>query len=80
MLTIEGITTGNQATSVTWRRSNLIVNRNTRLAGGGSFYDGGGAAIVNTGPCESHMYRVALLVTGNLPGFYTYTYNHQYLG
>ncbi len=72
-LTIEGITTGGRATSVTWRRNNLIVNRNTRLAGGGSFYDGGGETIVGTGPCESRMYRVALLVRGYLPGTYTYT-------
>ncbi len=70
---IEGITTGSQATSVIWRRNNLIVDRNTRWAGGGSFYDGGGQSIVGTGPCESHMYRVALQVTGRLPGTYTYT-------
>ncbi len=73
MLVIEGITTGAQATSVTWRRNNVIVDRNTRLAGGGSFYDGGEDTIVGTGPCESHMYRVALLVIGRLPGHYTYT-------
>ncbi len=72
-LTIEGITTGGQATSVIWRRNGLAVDRNTRLAGGGSFYDGGGETIVGTGPCESRMYRVALLVTGRLPGTYTYT-------
>ncbi len=72
MLTIEGITTGGRPTLVTWRRNNLIVNRNTRLAGGGSFYEGGGETIV-TGPCERRMYRVALLVTGYLPGSYTYT-------
>ncbi len=50
-----------------------MVDRNTRLAGGGRFYDGGGPTIVGTGPCESHMYRVALLVNGRLPGDYTYT-------
>ena len=72
-LIIKGFTTGGQATSVTWRRNNVMVDRNTRLAGGGSFYDGGGETIVGTGPCESHMYRVALLVTGRLPGSYTYT-------
>ncbi len=72
-LIIEGFTTGGQATSVTWRRNNVMVDKNTRLAGGGSFYDGGGETIVGTGPCESHMYRVALLVTGRLPGSYTYT-------
>ncbi len=58
---------------MTWRRNGGIVDRNTRLAGGGSFYDGGGETIVGTGSCESHMYRVALLVTGHLPGTYTYT-------
>ncbi len=73
VLVIEGLTTGSQATSVTWRRNNVIVDRNTRLAGGGSFYDGGGDAIVGTGPCESHMYRVALQVRGYLPGTYTYS-------
>ncbi len=73
MLVIEGITTGGQATSVTWRRNNGIVDRNTVLAGGGSFYNGGGGAIVGSGPCEMRMYRVALQVTGRLPGTYTYT-------
>ncbi len=72
-LTIEGITTGGRPTSVTWRRNNVIVDRNTRLAGGGSFWDRGGQTIVGTGPCERRMYRVALLVTGYLPGTYTYT-------
>ncbi len=72
-LIIKGFTTGGQATSVTWRRNNVMVDRNTRLAGGGSFYDGGGETIVGTGPCASRMYRVALLVTGRLPGSYTYT-------
>ncbi len=73
MLTVEGITTGGRATSVTWRRNNNVVDRTTRLAGGGSFYNEGGEAIVGTGSCESHMYRVALQVTGYLPGTYTYT-------
>ena len=73
VLIIEGITTGGRPTSVTWRRNNVMVDRNTRLAGGGSFYDGGGETIVGTGPCESRMYRVALLVRGYLPGTYTYT-------
>ncbi len=58
---------------MTWRRNNVIVNRNTRIAGGGRLYDGGGETIVGSGPCESHMYGVALLVTGLLPGTYTYT-------
>ena len=72
-LTIEGITTGGRPTSVTWIRNNVMVDRNTRLAGGGSFWDGGGETIVGTGSCESHMHRVALLVRGRLPGTYTYT-------
>ncbi len=58
---------------MTWRRNNDIVDRNTRLAGSSSFYDGGGETIVGTGSCESRMYRVALAVTGHLPGSYTYT-------
>ncbi len=73
MLLIEGITTGGRPTSVTWRRNNVMVDRNTRLAGGGRFFDGGGETIVGTGPCVSRMYRVALQVTGRLPGSYTYT-------
>ncbi len=73
VLIIEGITTGGQATSVTWRWNNTIVDKHTRLTGGDSFYDGGGENIIGTGPCESHMYRVALLVRGYLPGTYTYT-------
>ncbi len=56
-----------------WERNYVTVDRNTRLAGGGSLYDGGGETIVGTGSCESHMYRVALLVRGRLPGSYTYT-------
>ncbi len=75
-LVIEGITTGGQPTSVTWRRNGLAVDRNTMLAGGGSFFDGGGETIVGTGPCESQMYRVGLLVRGRLPGSYTYTVNN----
>ncbi len=73
LLVIEGITTGGQATSVTWRRNNVMVDRYTRLAGGSSFFDGGGDTIVGTGPCEMRMYRVALAVIGRLPGSYTYT-------
>ncbi len=73
VLTIEGITTGGRATSVTWRRNNTIIDRHTRVADGDSFYDGGGQTIVGTGPCESRMYRVALQLNGYLPGTYTYT-------
>ncbi len=58
---------------MTWRRNNVIVDRITRLANGARFYDGGGDTINDTGPCESHMYRVALQVIGRLPGTYTYT-------
>ncbi len=72
-LVINGITTGSQATSVTWRRNGDMVDRNTRPVGGGSLFDGGGEAIVGTGPCESRMYRVALAVTGLFSGTYTYT-------
>ncbi len=73
VLLIEGITTGGQATSVTWIRNNVMVDRNKILAGGGSFFVAGGETIVGTGSCESHMYRVALLVRGYLPGTYIYT-------
>ncbi len=74
LLVIEGITTGGQPTyPATWRRNNVIVDGNTRSAGGCSFFVGGGQAVVGTGPCESHMYRVAIAVIGRLPGSYTYT-------
>ncbi len=73
LLVIEGITTGSQASSVIWRRNNLIVDSNTRPASGGYFFVGGGDTIVGTGPCEMRMYRVALAVIGRLPGSYTYT-------
>ncbi len=45
VLTIEGITTGGKATSVTWRRNNTIIDRHTRVADGDSYYDGGGQTI-----------------------------------
>ena len=51
----------------------MMVDRNTRLAGDGAFWDGGGETIVGTRPCEMRMYRVALLVSGFQPGTYTYT-------
>ncbi len=76
-LVIEGITTGAQATSVTWRRNGSIIDRNTMVANG-SFSVGGGDTIVSGNPCERRMYRVALLVTGYLPGTYTYTANNSY--
>ena len=61
---------------MTWRRNNLITDRNTRLAGGGSFYDGE-ETVTDTGSCESHKYRVTLRVTGRLPGTYTYTVSNN---
>ena len=71
-LVIRGETTGSRATSVVWRRNGTVVDRNTVVAGG-SFFDGGGDPISNTGPCPTHIYRVGLLVTGYLPGEYSYT-------
>ncbi len=67
-LAIEGITTGAQATSVTWRRNGSMIT-----SGAGGFFIGGGDTIVGTGPCASHMYRVAIQLNGYLPGSYTYT-------
>ena len=53
-----------------------MVDRTTVVAGG-SFYDGGGETINTTGPCSTHMYRVGLLVTGYLPGEYSYTVSND---
>ena len=75
-LIIRGDTTGSQATSVVWRRNRTKVNRNTVVAGG-SFFDGGGDTISDTGTCSTHMYRVGLLVTGYLPGEYSYTISNN---
>ena len=71
-LVIRGETTGSQATSVVWRRNGTVVDRSTVVANG-SFFDGGGETISNTGPCSTHMFRVGLLVAGYLPGEYSYT-------
>ena len=71
ILTIEGIYTGGRHHFGSWKWNGTIINRHTQVTGG-SFYDGGGEAIVGTGPCEDRMYRVALIVTGYLPGNYTY--------
>ena len=49
-----------------------MVDSNTVVAGG-SFFDGGGDTIRDTGDCPTHIYRVGLLVTGYLPGEYSYT-------
>ncbi len=67
-LVIDGITTGAQATSVTWRRNGSMITT------GGGFFIGGGET-VHTGnpPCESRMYRVSIQTNGYLPGSYTYT-------
>ena len=71
-LIIRGETTGGRTSSVVWRRNGTVVDRSTVVAGG-SFYDGGGEAISSTGDCSTHRYRAALLVTGYLPGEYSYT-------
>ena len=71
-LTIEGITTGAQATSVTWRRNGSMIT-----TGGGFFIGGGETRHTGNPPCESQMYRVALQMNGYLPGSYTYTGNNS---
>ena len=71
-LIIRGETTGSQTTSVVWRRNETVVDRTTVVANG-SFFEGGGETISDTGDCSTHMYRIALLVTGYLPGVYSYT-------
>ena len=75
-LVIRGETTGSQASLVVWRRNGIVVNRYTVVAGG-SFYDGGNE-ISTTGPCSTHIYRVALLVRGYLPGEYLYTVSNDH--
>ncbi len=59
-LAIEGVTTGAQATSVTWRRNGNMVTTD-----GGFFVGGGDTIHIGNPPCESQMYRVALQVDGS---------------
>ena len=67
-LAIEGVTTGAQATSVTWRRNGSMIT-----TGGGFFIGGGSTRHTGNPPCADQMYRVALQTNGYLPGSYTYT-------
>ncbi len=67
-LVIEGITTGAQQTSVTWRRNGSMIT-----TGGGFFIGGGDTLHTGSPPCASRMYRVAMQANGYLPGSYTYT-------
>ncbi len=67
-LVIEGITTGAQATSVTWRRNGSMIT-----TGGGFFIGGGSTRHTGNPPCADQMYRVAIQTNGYLPGSYTYT-------
>ncbi len=53
---------------MTWRRNGSMISNVVRV-----FFIGGGETIINTGPCESQMYRVALQLNGYLPGSYEYT-------
>ncbi len=66
-LVLEGVTTGTQQTSLTWRRNGNMITH------GGGFFIGGGETIQGNLPCASQMYRVALQINGFLPGNYTYT-------
>ncbi len=67
-LVIEGITTGAQATSVTWRRNGSMIT-----TGGGFFIGGESTQHTGNPPCADQMYRVAIQTNGYLPGRYTYT-------
>ncbi len=67
-LLIDGVTTGAQATSVTWRRNGSMIT-----TGGGFFIGGGEARHTGNPPCADQMYRVAIQLNGYLPGSYTYT-------
>ncbi len=67
-ITIEGITTGAQQTSVTWRRNGSMIT-----TGGGLFIGGGETRHTGSPLCESQMYRVSIQTNGYLPGSYTYT-------
>ena len=64
----EGVTTGAQATSVTWRRNGSMITN-----GGGFFIGGGETRHTGNPPCADQMYRVAIQMNGYLPGSYTYT-------
>ncbi len=68
-LVLEGVTTGAQATSVTWRRNGSMISNVVHV-----FFIGGGETL-HTGnpPCADQMYRVAIQMNGYLPGSYTYT-------
>ncbi len=68
VLVLEGLTTGAQAKSVTWRRNGSMIT-----TGGGFFIGGGETRHTGNPPCESRMYRVAIAISGYLPGSYTYT-------
>ena len=68
VLVLEGITTGAQATSVTWRRNGSMIT-----TGGGFFIGGGETRHTGNPPCADQMYRVAIQLNGYLPGSYTYT-------
>jgi len=52
-------------------KNGIIVDRDTEEEKG-SYYDGGGETIDNTGPCPSHRYREAQLIRGYLPGEYNF--------
>ncbi len=67
-LAIDGVTTGAQATSVTWRRNGSIIT-----TGGGFFIGGGETRHTGNPPCADQMYRVAIQMNGYLPGNYIYT-------
>ncbi len=67
-LQIDGITTGAQATSVTWRRNGSMIT-----TGGGFFIGGGETRHTGSPPCADQMYRVAIQMNGYLPGSYEYT-------
>ncbi len=71
-LVIDGITTGAQATSVTWRRNGSMIS-----TGGGFFIGGGETQHTGNPPCADQIYRVALQVDGYLPGSYTYTVDND---
>ncbi len=64
---LEGVTTGAQATSVTWRRNGSMIT-----SGGGFFIGGGQTVHTGNPPCADQMYRVAIAISGYLPGSYTY--------
>ena len=73
---IEGILTGGSPATHAWSRNGVMIGAtsSTRRAVtvNGDRYYIGGASLSNT-PCPNQMHRIALVVYGRQPGYYSYT-------